>query len=537
MRTATNTLLILLIVLFNVPCRAQGSKLDSLKNVLIKLPADSNRVLTLVSICHEQQKIHPDSVLNTAQKALRLSQEIKYKIGEAYAYNQLAFAYHRQGKILKAADCLLKASEIYKALHLNDVLESLYNNIAILYFTAGEESKSIIFLNRAIEINRVSGDSTDLIIGLTNLGDAYLKAGSDSLALIYQLEALAISNILNERELKPNILRGIGEIYYKQKHYQQALATEQQALQLAYTNDSAQAYEIQISLAKIYTALGLHKKAMKAAEIAISLARKADDRVVLKEGYLLLSQTYADLGDYEEAYKSYTKYFVLYDSIGNVDNAIAVEKLNYQHEIEKKESQIANLYQKHNADTFKRNAFIVALITLLVIALLLYNRHRLIATRNMALKKQELDFYVKSLLEKSEALASINEELDLIKIHRSDDSEQTDKYKEIYQCRILTEEDWDNFKKSFEGIYPTFFPSLRLQYPQLTTAELRLSALIKLNLTIKEISTILGISPDSVKTARYRLKKKYQLEENETLRDFINKITSKIHRDEANVKG
>src|SRR5690349_13512784 len=120
MRTVTNTFLILLMVLFHVVCRAQGSKLDSLKNVLIKLPADSNKVLTLISISHEQQKIHPDSVLNTAQKALRLSLEIRYKIGEAYSYNQLAFAYYRQTKILKAADCLLKASEIYKALHLND---------------------------------------------------------------------------------------------------------------------------------------------------------------------------------------------------------------------------------------------------------------------------------------------------------------------------------------------------------------------------------------------------------------------------------
>ncbi|HEY8934022.1 MAG TPA: tetratricopeptide repeat protein [Cyclobacteriaceae bacterium] len=529
----TKTFLLLLMVFFHATCPAQRSTLDSLKNILIKIPADSNKVLTLISISHEQQKINADSVLNTAQKALRLSQEIKYKIGEAYAYNQLAFAYYRQTKILKSADCLLKASEIYKALHRDDALESLYNNIAMLYAAAGEESKSIIFLNRAIDLNRFSGDSTDLIIGLINLGESYLKSDQDSLALVYQLEALSISNILHEQDLKPTILRGIGDIYLKQKLYKLALATEQQALQLAYTNDPNQIYEIQISIAKIYQKLGLHKKAMEAAEVAVQLAHKADDRMVLKDGYLLLSESHANLGDYKEAYKNYKKYFVLHDSIENTDNLMAVEKLNYQHELEKKESQITHLYQRHNADTFKRNAFIVVLITLLVIALLLYNRHRLIASRNMLLKKQELDFYVKSLLEKSEALAYTNEELDSIKFRMSDGSVQAEKYTKVYQCKILTDEDWDNFKKTFEGIYPTFFSSLRFQYPQLTTAELRLSALIKLNLTIKEISTMLGISPDSVKTARYRLKKKYQLDENETLHDFINKITSIIRWNEA----
>jgi hypothetical protein len=36
---------------------------------------------------------------------------------------------------------------------------------------------------------------------------------------------------------------------------------------------------------------------------------------------------------------------------------------------------------------------------------------------------------------------------------------------------------------------------------------------------------MLGISPESIKKSRYRLKKKFDLPEKETLEDFINKIT------------
>ncbi len=62
---------------------------------------------------------------------------------------------------------------------------------------------------------------------------------------------------------------------------------------------------------------------------------------------------------------------------------------------------------------------------------------------------------------------------------------------------------------------------LKDRYPDLTPNEMRLSALVKLNLTIKEMAAILGISPDSVKTARYRLRKKLELNTEENLTDFM----------------
>jgi DNA-binding CsgD family transcriptional regulator len=50
---------------------------------------------------------------------------------------------------------------------------------------------------------------------------------------------------------------------------------------------------------------------------------------------------------------------------------------------------------------------------------------------------------------------------------------------------------------------------------------LRLCSLLKLNLSSQEIATILGISTDSLRIARYRLRKKLDLDKNDNLVGFL----------------
>jgi DNA-binding CsgD family transcriptional regulator len=86
---------------------------------------------------------------------------------------------------------------------------------------------------------------------------------------------------------------------------------------------------------------------------------------------------------------------------------------------------------------------------------------------------------------------------------------------------LSIDKDWEDFRLQFEQVHQGFFKQLKDQCPELSTSELKLCALIKLNLSMKETPTILGISPESVKTARYRLRKKLQLSHEENLIDFI----------------
>ena len=528
--TANRYFLTAIIILTSLAALAQSRTLDSLRQVLATQTEDTNRVNTLISICIEQEGMHTDSIFSTAQKALALSKKIGYKVGEADAYNWFALAYHKQGKLMKSADYLVKSTNVFQAIGKTSALPSLYINLAIVYTTAGEEANAINFANKAIALYEVSGTQTELMTAIYNLGDFYTRFGKDSLALVKLQAALKLSEALKENSLRPSILLGIGKVYFNQKRYAEALAIENKALSIepGSGNPSAR-YEIYIALAKIYLALNDPQQALSSVQTGLTLALEADDRGYIAEGYEVSSRTNAILHNFEKAYSDHVSYTALNDSLRHADNLIAIEKLNYQYELDKKESEITLLNQKYEADTFRRNVFIVALIILLLIGFLLYNRFRLITKKNLAIKKKELDFYLKRLLEKSDALAQINTELESLRTNLSEDETQAEKLDKVLQTNILTEEDWESFKKAFEEIYPRFFSQLRYQYPKLTTAELRLSALIKVNLSAKEIASILGISPESVKTSRYRLKKKYQLSDDDTLEDFINKLTPK-HR-------
>jgi DNA-binding CsgD family transcriptional regulator len=73
-------------------------------------------------------------------------------------------------------------------------------------------------------------------------------------------------------------------------------------------------------------------------------------------------------------------------------------------------------------------------------------------------------------------------------------------------------------------VHNNFFDSLKAKYPTLNSYDLKLCALIKLNLDTKEIATIMDISPESVKVARSRLRKKLQLDPSDNLSSFITQI-------------
>ena len=73
-----------------------------------------------------------------------------------------------------------------------------------------------------------------------------------------------------------------------------------------------------------------------------------------------------------------------------------------------------------------------------------------------------------------------------------------------------------------------FFKDLKQAFPEVSNAELKLCALLRLNMNLKESAKILGIAVDSVKTARYRLRKKLGLKTEDNLVDFLIQFENKM---------
>ena len=86
----------------------------------------------------------------------------------------------------------------------------------------------------------------------------------------------------------------------------------------------------------------------------------------------------------------------------------------------------------------------------------------------------------------------------------------------------LSEEDeWTVFQDNFDLIHKNFFRNLKSTYPDLTPVDLRLCALLRLNYTTKEIARMQNLSLRGVEAARYRLRKKIDIQENEDLVSFM----------------
>ena len=86
---------------------------------------------------------------------------------------------------------------------------------------------------------------------------------------------------------------------------------------------------------------------------------------------------------------------------------------------------------------------------------------------------------------------------------------------------IDNNDEWEQLKLHFDTVFSGFYDKLLIQSPTLTETELRHCMFIKLHIQTKEIARILNVDPRSVQTARYRIKKKLNLNEHQDLRSFL----------------
>ncbi len=83
---------------------------------------------------------------------------------------------------------------------------------------------------------------------------------------------------------------------------------------------------------------------------------------------------------------------------------------------------------------------------------------------------------------------------------------------------------WQEFEMRFENVYESFYQRLKEEFPGLSNSEKKLCALLRLNLSSKEIATLTSQDAKSVDMARYRLRKKLGLAQEQNLSDYLNQF-------------
>jgi hypothetical protein len=138
------------------------------------------------------------------------------------------------------------------------------------------------------------------------------------------------------------------------------------------------------------------------------------------------------------------------------------------------------------------------------------------------LKNKELVSSTLQLVNKNEVLSEIKE-----KVNRYNSAIPENAYKDLTELinqNTDFDQNWKRFRLEFDKSNPGFFDRLRNQYPDFSEQFIRLSALLRIDLTTNEIAQLMNVSVAAVNKNRQRLRKKLNLEPKADLSDFMKSI-------------
>ncbi|RAR48879.1 helix-turn-helix and ligand-binding sensor domain-containing protein [Flavobacterium lacus] len=95
------------------------------------------------------------------------------------------------------------------------------------------------------------------------------------------------------------------------------------------------------------------------------------------------------------------------------------------------------------------------------------------------------------------------------------------KIKKAIKSNAINQREWENFEKNLIQSHEEFVQKLTNTYPELTSKDIKLSIYLRMNLSSKEIAPLMNISYRGVELHRYRLRKKIQLNPDESLSKFM----------------
>ena len=162
-------------------------------------------------------------------------------------------------------------------------------------------------------------------------------------------------------------------------------------------------------------------------------------------------------------------------------------------------------------------SIIVALVVRSKIRAIKHQKEEVITKEQIESKNKELTANMLHLIEKEVIINTLRDHLEDT---RTDHSTK----KILSQIEKNSVSLWDSFNNRFMALNKNFYERLQEKTPDLSSADLKICALIKLNFSGKEMAHLLGISLGSVHVARHRLRKKMNLERDINLTNFISSI-------------
>lgn len=140
-------------------------------------------------------------------------------------------------------------------------------------------------------------------------------------------------------------------------------------------------------------------------------------------------------------------------------------------------------------------------------------------------KSRELSDMVMTLVAYRGVMESLSAEINEQRSSGQPSLHGLDKLRRMINDNLPAENElWDTFQVNFDHLHDHFFQRLKEHYPSLTATDLRFCALLRLNLSTKEIADMMNLTVRGVESARFRLRKKFNIAPEESLTNFIIKF-------------
>lgn len=409
-------------------------------------------------------------------------------------------------------------------------------SVANVYSKMAQYERAVHFASRAVFlVDSLSGDFSHKVNAINQLGAIYSNMGKLDSSLYYYSKArdLAISSGNTGFAFVAafniaNVQSNAGE-FALSNHLLTSL------LEKDYVVFGGMKPSVDRLFARNYLMLKKYDK-------SLFYARKAAKGTTNKQHLILtteiLFQIHQAQRSFDSAFFYLKRHYALKDSVFSREHQKKFGKVFAELETIEKQFEIESLRSQAQLEALqRRNLQIVlgvgAFGALLVIAILIQlMRYR---KRKSEFRAKELAFEIENrqrelrnqtlkMIQINNRLAEIEEML--VKVRQSPGANLPEVQQVLSAIHLnkAMEKEWENFSSYFNNVHEGFATALDQRFGGLSVAEKRLAILIKMNLTNKEIASILNIEYTSVKMAKYRLKRKLGLSDEQDINSFLSSL-------------
>jgi tetratricopeptide (TPR) repeat protein len=434
---------------------------------------------------------------------------------------------------------LVKAIDLVNQLDIKKHPEiiKIYDIAANSYFSFGDHHTAVNLYKKGLEVDSYWRNKSEVFSIINTIGLCYQKMMQyDSAVFYFQLANQKASEVGNE--FWAALTDGNrAYTYYLAGDYNKALPLFLNDFELSVAWDqTGSAVNAAMAIATIY----LKQNNVNAASKYIEFGRLNQKQLDIRQKafyYNSLNQISRLQGDYKQAVFYLDSMQIFKDSAAVIHDASIIKNAEVKLNIEKHRHEKQILESEKSRQILLRNSILIILILVgIIIGLWFYNqqlqkeralqlaqKEKTKALEELERASIELQNFTSIIREKNELIQSVKQEL--FELEQLNHGEERIQYiNELLSSNILTEEDWREFKMLFDKVYPGFFVRLKEKLPQLTPAEIRFMALLKLNMSQRDMGYMLGIAYDSIRKTKQRLKSKINQNEEISLEEIFESI-------------